>query len=333
MALKVCIIMNQLPFERREQGIIVRKEANTDPELGCRPEDRSTEEILNYGVINLNKPKGPTSHMVADYVKNIFHLQSAGHGGTLDPGVTGVLPVALGRATRIVQTLLTAGKEYVGIMHLHTQVEHQSIRDVFASFVGKMMQLPPVRSAVKRQLREREVYYFDILEIEGNDVLFKVGCQAGTYIRKLCVDVGRKLGTRAHMAELVRTKAGPFCDKDWVTLQDLQDAMWYYENEKQDKFLRKCIVPVEFAVKHLPKIWVQDTTVDALCRGASLALPGVAKYSDDIVEGMVAIFTLKDELIMVGEAVMSSKQIGASDRGIVAKSHKVFMKPCTYVIV
>src|SRR3989338_4367578 len=108
---------NLLPFEKISRKILVRKEAETNPDLGCNPEERKTEEIINYGIANIDKPKGPTSHQVSDFVQKILHINKSGHSGTLDPAVTGVLPVALGRATRIVQTLLTAGKEYVGIMH------------------------------------------------------------------------------------------------------------------------------------------------------------------------------------------------------------------------
>ena len=202
---------NLLPFEKIERKILVRKEAETEEKYGCIPEYRKTEEIINYGIVNINKPKGPTSHQVSDFVQKILHINKSGHSGTLDPAVTGVLPVALGRATRIVQTLLTAGKEYVGIMHLHKNIEETKLRETIQKdFIGKIRQMPPLKSSVKRQLRTRTVYYFEIMEIEDKDVLFKVGTQAGTYIRKLIHDIGQKIGTGAHMAELRRTKAGPF---------------------------------------------------------------------------------------------------------------------------
>ncbi|MDP3639690.1 MAG: LAGLIDADG family homing endonuclease [Nanoarchaeota archaeon] len=172
---------NQTP----QRKLLIKKEA--EGTFGKPPEDRSTAELLTYGVINLDKPKGPTSHQVSDYVKKILPCKRAGHSGTLDPGVTGVQPVAIGKATRITQFLLTAPKEYVGIMHLHKDITEETLKKAAEQFVGKILQLPPVKSAVKRQLREREIYAFEILEMKGREVLFRVRCQAGTYVRKFCL--------------------------------------------------------------------------------------------------------------------------------------------------
>src|SRR3989338_9748993 len=166
---------NKLPFERIKRKILVKKEAKTDEKYGCRPEERKTEEIINYGVVNVDKPKGPTSHQVSDYVQRILGLKKAGHSGTLDPRVTGVLPIALGSSTKAVQALLTAGKEYICIMHLHTDLPEEKVRKACNSFIGRIKQMPPLRSSVKRQQRYRKIYYLDILEIQGRDVLFRVG--------------------------------------------------------------------------------------------------------------------------------------------------------------
>src|SRR3989344_1720794 len=185
--------MSQLPFEKINRKILVRKESETDCKSGGNPQKLKTEKIITYGIVNVDKPKGPTSHQVSDYMQKILHINKAGHSGTLDPAVTGVLPVALDRATRIVQTLLTAGKEYVAIMHLHKDVEEEKLRETINKyFVGKIQQIPPLKSSVKRQLRTRTIYHLGILEIEDKDVLFKVGCEAGTYIRKLIHDIGQK---------------------------------------------------------------------------------------------------------------------------------------------
>ena len=246
--------------------------------------------------------------------------------------MTGVLPVAVGRATRIVQLLLTAGKEYVCLMHLHKDVEEKRLREVCAEFTGKIKQLPPVRSSVKRQLRERTVYYFELLEIDGKEVLFKVGTQAGTYIRKLVSDIGEKIGG-AHMVELRRTKAGPFSEDDGTltTLQDLADAYYYYKSEGNDKYIRKIIQPVERAVEHIPKIWITDSAVESLCHGAPLHMPGVAKHESGIKKGdTVAIMTLKDELVAYGKAAADSEKILKDDKGLAAKVEAVFMKEGTY---
>ena len=107
-----------LPFEKIKREIIVKKESESSPEFGINPPDRKTEDILDYGVINFDKPSGPTSHQAVDYLKGVLHIDKAGHSGTLDPAVTGVLPVAIGRATRIAQALLNAGKEYMSLAML-----------------------------------------------------------------------------------------------------------------------------------------------------------------------------------------------------------------------
>ena len=326
-------MQNLLPFERIERKIIVRKESETNPDLGCKPEERKTEEIIDYGIINIDKPKGPTSHQVSDYVQKILHISKSGHSGTLDPAVTGVLPVALGRGTRIVQTLLTAGKEYIAIMHLHKNVEEEKLRETIKKhFIGKIQQIPPLKSSVKRQLRTRSIYYFDILEIEDKDVLFKVGTEAGTYIRKLIHDLGKKLGIGAHMAELRRTKAGPFDESTLFTMQELTDAYYFWKEENNEKFLRKVIQPVENGVKHLPKIWVFDTTIESICHGVDLKVPGIGKLNDKInKDDVVAIMSLKDELVALGIAKMSSEEM-LGERGIAVQTEKVFMQPGVYKI-
>ena len=315
-----------LPFEKIKQDILVRKEATTNEEYGCRPENRTEEELIQNGIVNLNKPQGPTSHQIADYAKNILQVPKVGHSGTLDPNVSGVLPMATGNATKIVQVLLTAGKEYVVIIHIHDDVEESKIRTALDEFIGKITQLPPIRSAVKRQLRERSVYYLEVLEIDGRDVLVKVGCQAGTYIRRLADDLGKKIGCGAHMAELVRTKAGPFSYKNWVTLQDLKDA---YETWKEGKKgeIRKVMMHVEAGVEHLAKIWIIDTAVDTLSHGAALSVPGIAKMHGGINrDDTVAVMTLKDELVALGTAQMNSQNMLLQQKGVAVNNLRVFMQ-------
>lgn len=315
-----------LPFERIKRNVLVKQDAQTSSSYGCRPEERKVGEMINYGVINLNKPSGPTSHQISDYVKKILSLDKAGHSGTLDPKVTGVLPIALGKGTRIVQTLLPTGKEYVCMMYLHDPVPPSKIQKSVEKFVGLIKQLPPRRSAIKRQDRMRDVYYLKILEIDDKHVLFKVGCQAGTYIRKLVHDWGLNLKVGAHMIQLVRTKVGPFDDRSWVSLHDLKDAYEIWKGEGDEKLLRQVILPLEYAVYHLPKIWVFDTTVDSLCHGASLSVPGISKVDSEIDEGdLVAVFTLKDELVCLGEALVTSEDIMKHEKGLAVRTSKVFM--------
>lgn len=296
-------------------------------EIGKPPEERTTEELLSYSIINLDKPKGPTSHQVADQVKKILKVSKAGHSGTLDPAVTGVQPIAIGKASRIAQFLLTAPKEYIALLHLHQEIPEEKIRKTLQSFIGKIQQLPPLKSAVKRQLRTREIYELEVLEIKSQDILFRVKCQAGTYVRKICHDMGIAMGTGAHMAELRRTQAGPFTEKDnLITLNNLNDAFYFYKEENNDKFLRHCLQPIENALKHLPKCWIIDTAIPSLSNGRDLAIPGISKLENFRKSETVAILTLKGELVAVGEALMSAVEINTKEKGLAIKISKVFME-------
>ena len=310
----------------RKRRRLVRAFGKTNPLYGKRPEERSVEELLDMGMINLDKPSGPTSHQVVSWVRDILNAKRVGHGGTLDPRVTGVLPVAVNRGTKVLKVLLTAGKEYVGIMRLHRDVSENLLRSTFKRFVGDIYQVPPVKSAVKRVRRKRRVYYLDILEIEGREVLFRVGCEAGTYIRTLCVDIGKKLGVGAHLQELRRTKVGTIDEKESIILQDLKDAYEMWREDGYEEEIRRCIKPIERMLDHLPKVVVRDSAVDALCHGASLTLPGVLEVDSDIKRGdTVAVLTLKGEAVMVGRANMSTEEMLQRDKGVCVIPERVIM--------
>src|SRR6266540_3116487 len=135
--------------------------------------------------------------------------------------VTGVLPIALEEATKIIQAFLLTGKEYVCVMTLHGDVDERTLRAGLEEFVGDIYQKPPVRAAVKRETRKRRVYSISDIEVEGRQVLFRVSCQAGTYIRKLVFDLGEVLEVGAHMRELRRVRAGAFTEDHSSTLYDV----------------------------------------------------------------------------------------------------------------
>ncbi len=314
------------------KDIILRKEEETDEKYGYYPEKRTIKELIINGIVNLDKPKGPTSHQVTHWVKKIFGLKKAGHGGTLDPAVTGVLPIALENSTKISKIFLKSKKEYICLMHLHSDIHEGKIRDAMKNFVGKIKQIPPRRSNVKKVEREREIHYIDFLEKEGRDVLFKVGCERGTYVRRLCEQIGKMAKTRAHMLELRRTRAGGFSEKErLVTLQDLEDAYHFWKEENNEKFLRYCIQPLEVVTNKLPKIWILDSAIDSICKGAKLAVPGVSKVERNVKKGeLVAIMSLKNELVALGIAEMSSEGISKAEKGIAASLDRVIMKVGVY---
>jgi H/ACA ribonucleoprotein complex subunit 4 len=309
--------------------VLVKSEDATDPKYGCAPDKRPVEELLGKGVINLDKPRGPTSHQVSAWVKNILGLKT-GHGGTLDPAVSGCLPVFLGTATRLAGTLLLSNKEYICLMRLHKHASKKDVSALFKVFQGNIWQRPPVKSAVKRELRKRKVYDVEVIEIEENDVLFRISCEAGTYIRKYCHDFGLILGTEAHMQELRRIRSGIFEEKDSVTLQDLTDAYVFWKEGGEEKFIRRCVMPMESAVEDIPKIWIRDSAIDALCHGSDLAAPGVVKLEKFGKGKTVAIMSLKGELIAMGEALEVTEDIVRAKKGFVIKTNKVFMEPSVY---
>ncbi|MDI6896079.1 RNA-guided pseudouridylation complex pseudouridine synthase subunit Cbf5 [Methanocella conradii] len=318
-----------LPGEQKRE-LLVKAECQHKG-YGKDPYKRSIAELLDEGVINLDKPYGPTSHEVTAWVKNILHIKRAGHSGTLDPHVTGVLPIMLGDATRLVRVLLLSGKEYVCVMRLHADLPEEKVRAILEEFTGVIYQRPPLVSAVKRQLRKRTIYYIDFLEMRGRDVLFKVGCEAGTYIRKLCHDMGEALGVGAHMYELRRTKSGPFKeDETLITLHDLTDAYYYY-TQGDEAPLRKIILPMEYALRNMPRIIVKDSAVGALAEGAPLFVQGVCKVDTGIRQGdTVAVFTHMGEVVSIGTARMSTEELMAAKEGQALDTLRVMMKPGVY---
>jgi H/ACA ribonucleoprotein complex subunit 4 len=311
--------------------LLIKSEGETDPNYGSFPDERPIADHISRGIINLDKPSGPTSHEVDSWVKRILGVDKTGHGGTLDPKVTGVLPIGMDHATRVIQMLLGADKEYVCLMRLHEKISEKKIRDILQEFQGKIYQTPPLKSAVKRELRVRKIYHVNIIEIDGQDVLFKIGCEGGTYIRKYCHDVGEALGIGAHMAELRRTRSGPFTEDNLITLQDLTDAYHIWKEEGDESLLRDCIRPIEAAVEHLPTIVIRDSAVDAICHGADLAAGGIVSIEDNIKKGdTVAVMTLKGELVAAGESLKTSQEILKANKGIMIDINKVFMEPETY---
>lgn len=226
------------------------------------------KELLQFSIINIDKPTGPTSFSVSHFVKETLKLSKTSHLGTLDPMVSGVLPVALGRACRLNDYLMHRDKEYIGIMRLHKEVSDSDLKKAIEKYIGKISQLPPVRSRVKRAFREREIKKFEILEISENkkDIVFLSVVQAGTYIRKLCDDIGKEIGG-AHMLELRRTKAGFFFEETAVNLYDFEKVVEQYKSG-DEKPLRNILIPAEEAIlKVLPAIQVNPSSLSMLLKG------------------------------------------------------------------
>lgn len=323
-------IKHRLPSDKKRKRL-VKKEGKTDERYGKVPSQRRIDELLENCFINLDKPCGPTSHQVDSWVKKIIGTDKVGHSGTLDPNATGVLPIGIGGTTKSLASLLPAGKEYIGLMKLHKDADKQKIKKTCEGFVGKVTQLPPVRSAVKRVRRKREIYYLEVIQIKGRDVLFRVGCESGTYVRTLCVDIGRKLRCGAHLSELRRSRVGHLNEKDSVFLHDLKDAWVFYKEEGDEKHLREVVQPIEKMFDHLGKIIIRDSAVSALCHGANLAIPGVLEIDSDIKKNeLVAVFSLKGEAVALVKMLMNTEEILQNENGFCAKIQRVIMKKDTY---
>ena len=250
---------------------------------------KTMQELLEFSIINLDKPCGPTSFQVAEQAGKIAEAGKFSHFGTLDPMVSGVLPVALNRACRLATWFMKKDKTYVGIMRIHKDISESKLREEMKKFVGKIMQLPPVKSRVKREEREREVYRFEILEKEGKDVLFVAEVEAGTYIRKIVSDLGERIGG-AHMAELRRINAGIFSenDKEFVTLYELEKAFEEYK-KGNEKPLRDILIPGEVISRIIPVVFARKDAVRKLYTGSPL-FNSFLEEKTEAKEGNIAVF-------------------------------------------
>lgn len=237
-----------------------------------------------------------------------------------------MLVVLTGNATNIMSYMHSFTKEYVGVGELHAQVGESRLKKAMKELVGKVYQRPPVRSAVSRRLRTREIFYFDLLEMKDRRMLFKVGTESGTYARKLINDLGLLLGTGAHMAELRRTIDGPFTEEDAHPMWDAAAALELYHRNGDESLLRKVFLPVENAVSVFPSVYIKDSAVASVCHGASLAIGGVSSFEEPIAEHeVVAVKTLKGELVAMGKAVKNSSSMVTDKTGVAVAAERVVM--------
>lgn len=300
----------------------VIEKSNTVSKWGEYPHQRSVEDLIPRSILILDKPPGPTSHQVSSWIQRMFD-QKAAHSGTLDPNVTGVLPMGIGYSVRLMDLLHSVPKEYVAAMRFHGNVKEKDVLAVFDEYVGEIYQVPPVRSGVKRERRVREIYELELLDYEGKEYLFRVRCESGTYIRTLCKDIGKSLGVGGHMMELRRTISGGFEEDQSHILQDVRDALGYYE-EGNPEALKDILMPYESAFDIFPNIRIKDTAAGAVLNGADLAAPGIMEM-DEFEEGQtVGMISQKDEGIAVGKALYDAEDIVDMDEGLVVETDRVY---------
>ncbi|PSR90815.1 pseudouridine synthase [Coniella lustricola] len=316
--------------------LLVRTGHFTPIPHGCKPHMRDIKSYVSSGVINLDKPSNPSSHEVVAWVKRMLRVEKTGHSGTLDPKVTGCLIVCIDRATRLVKSQQGAGKEYVAVVRFHDKVAggEAEFARVLEQLTGSLFQRPPLISAVKRQLRIRTIYESKLIEFDNDRHLgvFWVSCEAGTYIRTLCVHLGLLLGVGAHMQELRRVRSGAMDEtKDLVTLHDVLDAQWQYDNNRDETYLRQVIQPLETLLVGYKRLVVKDSAVNAITYGAKLMLPGLLRYESNIEQHEECVLiTTKGEAIAIGIAMMSAVEMTTCDHGVVAKVKRCIMERDLY---
>ncbi len=297
---------------------------------GVDPFKRPIYNLIQYGCINLDKPAGPTSHEVVSIVKKILGIEKAGHPGTLDPQVTGVLPICLLNATKILSVLTKSTKKYVCNMYSTDSIPAKQISNIFDYFTGHIYQVPPLKSNVVKKLRIRQIYSLNLIEQKDRETLFDVTCQSGTYIRTLCNDIGRAIGTYSYMKELRRVKTGVFHEKYTSNLHQLFDAWEEYKETGNEKMIRQIIMPLEIAITHLPKIIVRENAVDPICHGSNLTFPGILAFSKFNINENIAILTPKGELIAIANSLIDSSSIKNMKYGNIAHPFKIIMPRRTY---
>ena len=283
-------------------------------------------------MIILDKPPGPTSHETVAWTKRLLKIPKIGHSGTLDPQVSGVLPLGLGEATKALGVLLYGPKEYHALGRIHSLPSKEKLDEIIQLFTGEIFQKPPQRSAVVRQNRSRTIYEWEILEQKERLLLTRILCESGTYIRKLYYDIGEILGPGATMIELRRTRVDQFHESDGlITLHELANAFSVWEEKKDESKLKKIIKPIEYAFSEIKSVIVRDSAVDAMCHGAQLAIPGILKISPNLKKGdIVGIYTQKGEIVALAESTMSEEEIRDATKGYAFETKRIIMAINTY---
>ena len=311
--------------------IILDSEAKTDASIGKIPDMRSVEERLNSGFILLDKPAGPSSHQVASWARDMFGLERLGHGGTLDPFATGVLPLMAGKSMKLTKKILTHNKTYICVFRFASEPDAEALNAVIAKMTGRIFNVPPEISAVKIQVRSRRIFKFEQLDIKNSQMVARIECEAGTYIRTMARDMGLLLGMKVELKELRRETSGVFTLDDCVTLQELADAYWLWKECEQPEALLRIIHPVEKLLLDYPSAIVKDSAAAALAHGAPLLRPGIVSIDSNISEGRdIVINTMKGETVGLVKLIVSSDSVKEMESGEIARPSMVLLDQDLY---
>jgi len=298
---------------------------------GIDPENLSIEQRLASGFILLDKPPGPTSHQIASWVRDLLGLDRLGHGGTLDPFATGVLPLMAGKSMKLTKGILKTDKTYIAVLKFANETSNATLSDVISKLTGRIYNVPPEISAVKVQVRTRKIYSFEVIEASGKQAIVKIACEAGTYIRTIARDMGLLLGYKVELKELRRENSGRFDLADCVTLQEIADAVWLWKECDNPAALQKIIHPTEKLLLDKPYIIVKDSAASALCHGAPLLRPGLVEVSDKLSSGLeVAAFTSKNEIVGIVKMSKSFNELSTETTGEIGKPVMILMEQERY---
>jgi tRNA pseudouridine55 synthase len=298
------------------------------------------------GFLNINKPSGWTSHDVVARLRSILKIKKVGHTGTLDPAATGVLPICLGKATKLSQLLTETDKHYRAVMRLGVTTDTQDatgrildrrdgldltegqIRNVLDLFTGEIQQVPPMYSAVKvagqplykaaragrvveRDARAVRIHRLELIGRDGNDVALDVVCSKGTYIRSLCADIGERLGVGAHLFHLIRLRSGPFRIEDAVTIEEAESLV-------QEGRIRERVLPAAQVFQDFPSVRVTHHGARRLLHGTPIGILSVGRQPKDFKTGQVVlVYNASGELIALAKVRIGPPEGPdlATDRG------------------
>lgn len=311
--------------------IILDKDAKTSPSHGIRPEDRDIEQLLESCFILLDKSPGPSSHQVSAWARDMMGLEKLGHGGTLDPFASGLLPLLSGKAMRLTGKILTHDKSYLALFKFGKKLEREDVEEKMSMLTGKVYNVPPEISAVRVQVRTRKISKFEILDFDGNSLLTHIDCEAGTYVRTMARDLGLLLDTPVDLKELRRPTSGEFSLSQSITMQQLADAYWLWKEKGEETAMLRILHPIEDMLSDLPRVVVKDGAAAALSHGAPLLRPGVVSIAEGLKVGTeVLLVTMKGEAVAIAKMSQNSNVIPDMTQGEVAKPNCVLMREDTY---
>jgi H/ACA ribonucleoprotein complex subunit 4 len=289
-----------------------------------------TARIAEGAFLLIDKPRGPTSHQVTAWVRDLLGLERAGHAGTLDPNVSGILWIGVGPALKLLPLVLQFPKRYIGVAVLHGEVSDAAVQVALAEFRGPVFQTPPVRSAVKRERRIRTIHRLDLIERNGTKLLLDVVGDSGTYVRTLAVDLGDALGVGGHLEELRRTGTGPFVEAQSVPVAVLADAVVRAKAGAPDPLLA-LLHPMREVWQEFPQVVLRDSAAAAVAHGADLAGGGIDRVLRPFSSGQsVALVSRSGDLVALGRALVDSADLARRKQGWVIDAGRVVADAADY---